>query len=138
MTGFAPFDRLTAWKRARPHAALSACVFVAAAYLCLVNLDYAGFWHDEAPVIFLGRSLLERGDIIGWDGRNLVGGPNGATLNEDLRDVAPPLQYVLSALGFAVFGFNETGARVGHALAGVLALAFFYLVLRQQIGRAHV
>lgn len=119
--------------RGQPYAILSLCAFGVAAYLCLVNLDYAGLWHDEAVVSFIGKNLLERGDIVGWDGRNLVGGTNGNALNEDLRDVAPPVQYFLTATGFAIFGVNETGARVLHALAGILALGFFYLILQQQL-----
>ena len=39
-----------------------------------------------------------------------MGGTNGRTLNEDLRNVLPPLMYVLNAAGMAVFGVNETGA----------------------------
>ncbi len=119
--------------RAKPYQTASWCVFLVAAYLCLVNLNYAALWHDEAVVAFLGNNLLEQGDIVGWDGRNLVAGPNGRALNEELRDVAPPLQYVLTAAGFAVFGFNETGARIVHALAGILALGGFYLILRQHL-----
>ena len=119
--------------RANPYQTASLCVFLVAAYLCLVNLNYAALWHDEAPVAFVGKNLLEQGDIVGWDGRNLVGGPNGHTLNEELRDVAPPLQYVLTAAGFAVFGLNETGARIIHALAGILALGVFWLILRQHL-----
>ena len=65
--------RPAAW----PWAVLSAAVFAAAAYLCLVNLDYAALWHDEAPTALIAKNLLERGDIVGWDGRNLVGGTNG-------------------------------------------------------------
>ena len=125
--------KLSEWVRAKPYAALSLCAFVVSAYLCLGNLDYVTLWHDETVVSFISKNLLEQGDILGWDGRNLVGGPNGRSLNEDLRDVAPPVQYLLTAAGFIVFGFTETGARFPHALAGVLALGFFYLILRQQL-----
>ncbi|MDE2698561.1 MAG: glycosyltransferase family 39 protein, partial [Gemmatimonadota bacterium] len=127
------FKGLSERIRGQPYATLSLCVFGVAAYLCLVNLDYASLWHDEGVVSFIGKNLLEQGDIIGWDGRNLVGGTNGNALNEDLRDVAPPVQYFLTAMGFAIFGVNEIGARVLHALAGVFALGFFYLILRQQL-----
>ncbi len=119
--------------RAQPYPALTAGVFVMAAYLCLANLNYVTVWHDEASVFTIARNLLEQGDIVGWDGRNLLAGPNGNTLNDDLRDIAPPVQYLVTAAGFTLFGFNETGARAFHALAGLLALAFFHLVLRQQI-----
>ena len=108
-------------------------LLLVAAYLCLVNLDYAALWHDEAPAAFFGKTLLEQGDIVGWDGRNFVGGTNGRTLNEDLRDVLPPLMYVLNAAGFAMFGIGETGARVVHAVLGIAALGVFWLLLRQHL-----
>ena len=122
--------------RSAPHAALAAGVLAVAAYLCLVNLDYAALWHDEAAAALIGRNLLEQGDIVGWDGRNLVGGTNGRTLNEDLRDVLPPLMYVINAAGFSLFGVSETGARIVPALIGILSLSFLYLLLRQHLGNS--
>ena len=119
--------------RAAPYPVASIGVLLVAAYLCLVNLDYAALWHDEAPPAFIGKNLLQQGDILGWDGRNLVGGTNGRTLNDELRDVLPPLMYVLNAAGFAVFGVNEIGARVVHAVVGIVALGVFYLLLRQHL-----
>lgn len=124
---------LLARMRAAPYTAASVGVLLVAAYLCLVNLDYAALWHDEAPPAFIGKNLLQQGDILGWDGRNLVGGTNGRSLNDDLRDPWPPLMYVLNAAGFAVFGINEIGARVVHAVVGIVALGVFYLLLRQHL-----
>ena len=116
-----------------PFAALTAAVMVAAAYLCLINLGYAALWHDEAPTALIGRNLLEQGDITGWDGRNLVGGTNGRTLNDDLRDVLPPLMYVANAGSFALFGVSETSARIMPALFGIASLVLLYLLLRQHL-----
>ena len=118
---------------AAPYTAASMGVLLVAAYLCLVNLDYAALWHDEAPAAFFGKTLLQQGSITGWDGRNLVGGTNGRMLNEDLREVWPPLMYVLNAAGFAVFGINEIGARIVHAILGIAALGVFYLLLCQHL-----
>ena len=119
--------------RAEPYAALALCLFLVTAYVSLVNLGYVSLWGDEVLVAFPAKNLLQYGDILGWDGRNLVAGPNGVHLNEDLRDVGPPFQYLLTATGFAIFGVNEVGARILHALAGLLALGFFYLVLHQHL-----
>ena len=130
-TGARLVDRM----RAAPYAAAALGVLAVAAYLCLVNLDYAALWHDEAPAALIARNLLQRGDISGWDGRNLVGGTNGRSLNEDLRDVWPPLMYLVNALGFALFGVNETAARIMPALIGILSLALFYLLLRQHLAQ---
>ena len=129
MTSSTFFERV----RANPYQTASLCVFLTAVYLCLVNLNYAALWHDEAVVAFVGKNLLEQGDIVGWDGRNLVDGKNGHALTDELRDVAPPLQYVLAMAGFAVFGVNESGARIMHAVAGILALGVFYLILRRHL-----
>ena len=112
---------------------LSLGVFAVAAYLCLVNLDYAALWHDEATTALIANNLLERGDITGWDGRNLAGGTNGRTLNGEFRDVLPPLMYALNAAGLSVFGFNEVGARIVPALIGILSLGLLFLFLRQHL-----
>ena len=109
------------------YALATAGVFLIAAYLCLVNLDYAALWHDEGPAAVRGKILLQRGDISGWDGRNLV---DRAMLNEDLHGVWPPLMYALNAVGFALFGIDETGARIVHAIIGIASLGVFYLLLR--------
>ena len=135
MPDFSAVRSLSARLRAVPYTAASICVLLVAAYLCLVNLDYAALWHDEAPAAFLGKTLLQQGDIVGWDGRNLIGGTNGRTLNDELRDVLPPLMYVLNAAGFAVFGVNEIGARIVHAVIGIVALGVFFLLLRQHLSR---
>ena len=126
-------DRVRAQVAPHAYTLAAAGAFLTAAWLCLVNLDYAALWHDEAPAAVLGKALLQQGDIVGWDGRNLVGGTNGRTLNAELRDVLPPLMYVLNAAGFAVFGVNEVGARIVHALMGIAALGVFYLLLRQHL-----
>ena len=125
---------LVAVWRAAPYMVLTGFVFVVAAYLSLVNLDYAGLWHDEGATAAVGKALNLQGDIVGWDGRNLAaGGIDGNILNDDLRDVYPPLSYLLNAAGFAVAGVNEIGARLPHALAGLLALLVFYLLLRHTL-----
>ena len=124
---------LSARLQAAPYTAASMSVLLVVAYLCLVNLDYAALWHDEAPAAFFGKTLLQQGSITGWDGRNLVGGTNGKTLNEELRDPLPPLMYILNAMGFAIFGVNEIGARIVHAFIGIVALGIFYLLLRQHL-----
>ena len=126
-------NSLVARARSDPWATGSLILGLCATYLCLVNLDATALWHDEGPSAVIGLNLLEQGDITGWDGRNLVGGTDGRTLNEDLRDVLPPLQYVLNAIGFAVFGPNVIGAHVVHALVGIAALGIFWLLLRQRL-----
>ena len=52
---------LAARLQAAPYTAASMGVLLVAAYLCLVNLDYAALWHDEAPAAFFGKTLLQQG-----------------------------------------------------------------------------
>ena len=117
------------------HHLAAAALLAAAAALALGNLGANPYWHDEAPTAVIGHNLLKHGDIVGWDGRNLVGGTNARTLTAELRDPLPPLMYVVTAAGIWLFGYDHFGARVLHALAGLAALALFYLVLVQQLGR---
>ncbi|MBF2735325.1 MAG: glycosyltransferase family 39 protein [Betaproteobacteria bacterium AqS2] len=112
-----------------------ALLFLASAYLTLVNLDYAHLWHDEGNTVAVARGLLTQGDIIGWDGRSLVAGTNGKSLNADLREIQPPLMYFVTAASIAVFGDSPAGARALHAIIGVLALLVFGLLLRQHMPR---
>lgn len=112
-----------------------ALLFLAAAYLTLVNLDHSHLWHDEGNTVAVARGLLTQGDIIGWDGRSLVAGTNGKSLNADLREIQPPLMYFVTAASIALFGDSPAGARALHALAGVLALLVFGLLLRQHLPR---
>ena len=119
--------------RATPYAVPLLGVLVVAVYLSLVNLDYVGLWYDEGATAILGNTLLEQGSLRGWDGRNLVGADDGRGLNANLIDVLPPLAYSLNAIGIALFGFNEVGARVMHALVGVFSLVFLYLLLREHL-----
>ena len=101
-----------------------------AAWLCLVNLDYAALWHDEAPAAVFGKALpAARGHRRLGTGATWWAAPTRRTLNAQLRDVLPPLMYVFNAAGFAVFGVNEVGARIVHALIGIAALGAFYLLL---------
>ena len=103
---------------------------LAAVYLSLVNLDRVGYWGDEAINRNIGTTLMATGDIVGWDGRNLTGGTNGRSLNNELRDTFPPLSYLVTGLGITLFGDTPAGGRSLHALAGIAAIALFYLYLR--------
>ncbi|MDE3269899.1 MAG: hypothetical protein OYH77_06415 [Pseudomonadota bacterium] len=97
----------------------------------MVNLDYSLLWEDEANTYNISNNLLKTGTLTAWDGRNLASDADGMNLNSNLQEVIPPLQYVISALGIKLFGYNEIGARSMHAFIGVLALVMFLLLLKQ-------
>ena len=114
------------------NAATGATVLVCA-YLLLANLDHSHLWEDEGATAVVGRTLLETGDIMGWDGRNLVGCPQARCLNADGRIVLPPLMFALTAAGIAVVGDNETGYRVAHAVCGLLTVCLLWALVRLKL-----
>ncbi len=120
--------QLMGWRRA------PAVIWLVSAVLILWHLDHTALWHDEASVAGMGRQILQGQGLYAFDGRNLWGGANGVQLNAELVDTFPPLMYLLTAAGFALFGYGEFGARVLHAVAGTLALGLFHRVLHQHIG----
>lgn len=114
---------------------LFALILLGSTYLSMVNLDYAHYWHDEGNSVAVARNLLEHGSLTGWDGRSLVAGTNGKSLNADLLEYQPPLQYFVTAASITLFGDSPAGARALHALAGVLALVVFWLLLQRYCAR---
>ncbi len=108
-----------------------ACVLAASTYLVLFNLDQTHFWDDEAQVGMMAANLLDQGRITGWDGRNLFAYRNGRSLDENLRPRTPPLDYVVVAGSFAVFGRTTWAGRLPFAVAGLLTLALLALLARR-------
>ena len=53
-------DNLLHQLKTEHYVLLSLLVFAVAFYLCLVNLDYAALWHDEASSAILGSNFLEK------------------------------------------------------------------------------
>lgn len=96
--GFAP-AMSSAWREVGLIAALGMLGLVGLGSIGLVD-------YDEAAYAEVARAMFESGD---W----LVPHLCGAVFFEK-----PPLLYWLQALGFAVFGVGEVGARIGTALAG--------------------
>ena len=107
-----------------------------AAYLLFANLDHSHLWEDEGSTVVFARTLLETGDIRGWDGRNLIGCVEVRCLNSDGRTVLPPVMLLLTAVGIAVAGDNEVGWRIAHAFCGFLALVLLWQLCRLSIPRA--
>jgi 4-amino-4-deoxy-L-arabinose transferase-like glycosyltransferase len=96
---------------------------VALGALVLVGLGSIGLVdYDEAAYAEVARAMWTSGD---W----LVPRLCGETFFEK-----PPLLYWVQALGFAVFGAGEVGARIGTALAGAATPLVLYAFARRPIG----
>ena len=122
--------------RTDPWVAATVIVTLVCTYLLFANLGHSHLWEDEGSTAAVGRTLLETGDITGWDGRNLVGCPQALCLNADGRIVLPPLMFALTAAGIAIAGDNEVGYRIAHAFCGLLAVFLLWALLRFKLPNA--
>ena len=106
-------------------------IFLASAYLSLVNLGNTTIWIDESASAYMGENLWHSGTLSGWNGRTLLVGENGRAVNSDLMLAAfPPWPAFPIALGIGLFGANEFGVRIFHTLAGLASLLIFWKLLR--------
>ena len=119
-----------------PWSVATACVVTASIYLLFTNLDHSHIWEDEGATAVVAKTLLDTGDISGWDGRNLVGCPEALCLNSEGRIVLPPMMFLLTAAGIAVAGENEVGFRIAHAFCGLLALGLLWALCRRVMPNA--
>jgi len=120
--------------RRRAAGAVLLVLLLVVSYLTLRRLDSAALWDDEAFTAIIGKNFLSSGTLTGWDGRNLWGYRNGATLDADLRTINPPLDSLVAAASFRVFGVSTWSARFPFALAGIVGLVVLAWILRQELG----
>jgi len=98
-----------------------------------INKTY--FWDDEAQVGIIARNFLNNGKLTGWDGRNLYGYRNGTVLDQNLRPINPPLDFLLTALSFKIFGVSTWSGRFPFVCAGMLAFLLFLWITYKDFGR---
>lgn len=115
------------------HYALLSAVLAFSGYLIFKNLGDVAVWNDEAETAIIAKNFLKTGHFTGWDGRNFQGIRNGSLLDKNLNDRNPPMQFILTALSFAVFGANNFTARLPFALIGFLTVILLYCTLRSEI-----
>jgi glucose uptake protein GlcU len=101
------------------------CLFVLTTIFGLTGLNETHFWDDEAQVGIIAKNLLETGRLTGWDGRNLYAYRNGSILDEKFRPINSPLDYLVAALSFRIFGVSTWSGRLPFVIAGLGALAMF-------------
>ena len=101
-------------------------------YLGLKGLDNAMFWDDEAQVAVIAKNYLKTGELSGWDGRNLYAYRNGGLLDQNLNLKIQPLDILITAGSFKLFGISTWSARFPFAVLGLLCLGVMFLMLRRE------
>ncbi len=111
-------------------------IIAAAAYFALAGLGHNYFWDDEAGTAIYARNLLRFGKLTAWDGRNLLAYRNGSELDDAfINRYFPPLQFLLAAAAFKLWGFSTIAGRLPFVLIGLASLWFFFLLLWGESGR---
>ena len=96
---------------------------VLAGLLAFWGLGNNDFWDDEAFTAVYGRNFMNTGQLIGWDGRNLMGYGMLGVVNEDMiTTFAPPLQYLVGDLSLKIFGESAGGGRSLFVLIGICSI----------------
>lgn len=114
--------------------ALGLLALVLVIYLSYKGLDNTYFWDDEAHVAIIARNFLASGRLTAWDGRNLHAYRNGIVLDAQLQQLGPPLDSLVVAAAFRVFGPSVWSGRLPFVIAGLLGLGVFAVVLRHDFG----
>ncbi|MBI3928014.1 MAG: glycosyltransferase family 39 protein [Armatimonadetes bacterium] len=100
--------------------------------LALWGLDRALFWDDEAHIAIVARNFLASGRLSAWDGRNLIGYRDGAFVDSDLCTRNPPLDALVMAGSFRLFGPTTWAGRFPFVLVGLATLFLLSHVVEQQ------
>jgi len=96
---------------------------VLAGLLAFWGLGNNDFWDDEAFTAVYGRNFLKTGQLIGWDGRNLIGYGMMGFVNEDMIiTFAPRLQYLVAGLSLKIFGDSTAGGRFLFVFIGLFSI----------------
>ena len=117
------------------YAAALSGMFVVVAYLSVTGLANTYFWDDEAHVAIMANNVLATGHLTAWDGRNLHAYRNGVVLDKNLRQLGPPLDSLLVAGSFWLFGPSTWAGRLPFVLAGLASLVLFWGIVRHDLGQ---
>jgi dolichyl-phosphate-mannose-protein mannosyltransferase len=108
---------------------------LACTYMSLAHLHNTYFWDDEAHVGIIAKNFLTTGHFTGWDGRNLFAFRDGTLLDARLRSINPPLEYLVTAASFRLFGASTWAGRFPFVIAGLLSLIVFIRLIHNILGK---
>jgi hypothetical protein len=112
----------------------SCLIFFLSAILSFIGLSNTSLWDDEAQVAIIARVFSKSGVLSGWDGRNLFAYHNGSILDQHLRPINAPLDFLTTALSFHLFGVSTWTARLPFVVIGLASACVFFLLLRLEFG----
>ena len=100
--------------------------------LFLTNLGNHYLWQDEAETALVGRTILEHGVPLGYDGKNYFSQSGEADYGENyVWKRHSWLQFYTVAASFALLGTNTLAARLPFALLGIAAVLIVYFLTQE-------
>jgi len=103
----------------------------------LWHIDTPVMWGDEAGTAVFGKTIIQRGLPIGFDGRNLSVFDNCASVSQTLLSKKIPwAQDYMASLSILVFGHTTMGVRLLFVIIGLSSFFPLYAVLRRQSNHA--
>lgn len=103
-------------------------IILLAGYFSIQGLGDNYFWDDEATTAIFARNFNKFGKLTGWDGRNLLTYRDGLLLDQSfVNRFNSPLEFLVTAVSFKLFGETTFSARFFFVLFGVASL---YLLCR--------
>ncbi len=109
-----------------------ALILTLSAVLALTRLDHTPFWNDESFVAISARNVVHLHRLTSWDGRNLYAEGDGNFTDANLRNGNPPLDILVAAASFRLFGITTWAGRLPFVLFGLAALSLFWAILRRE------
>jgi 4-amino-4-deoxy-L-arabinose transferase-like glycosyltransferase len=102
-------------------------VFCLASFLFFSNLGNHYLWQDEAETALVGKTIMEHGIPLGFDGKNFFSQAEMEDLTEKyVWKWHTWFQYYVTAASFSIFGINNFSARFPFVLFGIASVILVY------------
>ena len=110
-------------------------IIVAFAYLWHIHSPV--MWGDEAGTAIFGKTIIQRGLPVGFDGRNLSVFDNCASVSQTLLSKKIPwAQDYIASLSILLFGPTTMGARLLFVIIGFCSFFPLYALLKNESNHA--
>lgn len=107
-------------------------IIILGSILIFSNLTNIYLWQDEACVALISRNVLNFGQPLVFDGKNVVVADPKIKLTNEYKysyvNSQTWLEYYITALSFLIFGVNTFAARLPFALFGLGTIIMSYLL----------
>lgn len=107
--------------------------FILTGFIYLYHIHTPVMWGDEAGTAIFGKTIIQKGVPVGFDGRNLSVFNNCASVSQTLLSKKIPwVEDYVASLSILLFGQSTAGVRLLFVIIGLCAFFPLYAVLRRE------